>query len=274
MDKQNSPLIEVKNLVKTFGDFTAVNDISFTVKKGEIFAFLGPNGAGKSTVIKMLITLFPPEKGVATIDGLDIVNDASKVREIIGYVPQMISVDGTLTAYENLMLMAELYDVAPKSERERRVKGMLDFLDLKEHTNSLVRTFSGGMIRKLEVGQAMLHSPKVLFLDEPTTGLDPVTRRNVWNHLVKLRDDFGTTIFFSTHNMEEADEVSDRVAILDKGNMAIVGTPEEIKLKSGITNATLEDAFIFFTGNEKYQEEENGNFREIKIARKNAQRLG
>lgn len=264
-------LIEVTNLTKKFKDFKAVDSISFNVGQGEIFGFLGPNGAGKSTTIKMLITLLAPTSGKAFIDGHEITHHPSRVRETIGYVPQMISVDGTLTAYENLMLMARLYDIVPKAERVKRIDEVLSFLNLKEHANSLVRTFSGGMIRKMEVGQAMLHRPKVLFLDEPTTGLDPVAQRSVWDHLISLRDIMGTTIFFSTHNMEEADEVSDRIAIINSGKIAVIGTPEEIKSKTDKPNANLEDAFIFFTGNKL---QDAGNFREIRRARKNEQRLG
>jgi len=268
--KENS-LIEVSNLTKKFKDFTAVNNISFNVKQGEIFGFLGPNGAGKSTTIKMLITLLVPTSGKADVDGHDIVHDSSKVRKTIGYVSQMISVDGTLTAYENLMLMARLYDITPKAERVKRIHETLSFLNLEDHANSLVRTFSGGMIRKMEVGQAMLHRPKVLFLDEPTTGLDPVAQQSVWEHLFKLRDTMGTTIFFSTHNMEEADKVSDRVAIINEGKIAIIGTPEEIKAKTGKPNSNLEDAFIFFTGNKL---QDKSNFREIRRNRRTEQRLG
>ena len=265
-----SSIIEVAHLVKRFKSLTAVDGISFNVDRGEIFAFLGPNGAGKSTTIKMLTTLLAPTSGTAIIDGHDIAHHAPDVRNVIGYVPQLISVDGTLTAYENLMLMARLYDV-PKVERKERIREMLSFLKLEEHTDSLVRTFSGGMVRKMEVGQAMLHRPKVLLLDEPTTGLDPIARQSVWEHLFELRDRFGTTIFFSTHNMEEADEVSDRVAVMNRGKIAAMGKAEELKVKTGKPNATLEDGFIFFTGNKL---DETGSFREIRRARKTEQRLG
>ena len=265
-----APIIEVTGLVKRFGDLAAVDDISFAVEAGEIFAFLGPNGAGKSTTIKMLITLLKPTSGTAAIDGHDITRHAAEVRRSIGYVPQMISVDGTLTAYENLMLMARLYDI-PRAERRGRVGEMLAFLNLEGHKDALVRTFSGGMIRKMEVGQAMLHRPKALLLDEPTTGLDPVARQNVWEHLFDLRGKFNTTIFFSTHNMEEADEVSDRVAVMNRGKIAATGTAEELKANAGKPDATLEDAFIFFTGN---QLQETGNFREIRKNRQNQRRLG
>lgn len=267
---KKSPIIEVTHLVKRFKDFAAVDDITFTVGTSEVFGFLGPNGAGKSTTIKMLITLLEPTSGTATIDGHDIVHHPSEVRTTIGYVPQMISVDGTLTAYENMMLMARLYDV-PRAERNSRITEMLTFLKLQDHAKSLVRTFSGGMIRKMEVGQAMLHHPKVLLLDEPTTGLDPVARQSVWEHLLELRDTFGTTIFFSTHNMEEADEVSDRLAVMNSGKIAAIGTAEELKTKTGKAEANLEDAFIFFTGNKL---QETGNFREIRRARQIEKRLG
>ena len=267
---KTSSIIQVVHLVKRFKDLAAVNDISFTVEAGEIFAFLGPNGAGKSTTIKMLITLLAPTSGTATIDGHDVARDAAEVRNTIGYVPQMISVDGTLTAYENLMLLARLYDI-PRAERKDRIREMLLFLNLEGHSDALVRTFSGGMIRKMEVGQAMLHRPKALLLDEPTTGLDPVARQNVWEHLFDLRGRFNTTIFFSTHNMEEADEVSDRVAVMNRGKIAATGTAEELKAKTGKPDATLEDAFIFFTGNLL---QETGNFREIRKARQTQQRLG
>lgn len=265
-----SPVIQVSRLVKRFGDLAAVDDISFTVAAGEIFAFLGPNGAGKSTTIKVLITLLKPTSGTAAIDGHDITRQSAEVRRSIGYVPQMISVDGTLTAYENLMLMARLYDI-PRAERKDRVREMLAFLNMEGHADALVRTFSGGMIRKIEVGQAMLHRPKALLLDEPTTGLDPVARQNVWEHLFDLRGRYNTTIFFSTHNMEEADEVSDRVAVMNRGKIAATGTAEELKAQTRKAGATLEDAFIFFTGN---QLQETGNFREIRRMRKTQQRLG
>jgi len=263
-------MILTVNLTKRYRNLTALCNLNLEVKEGEIFGYIGPNGAGKTTTLKILATLLAPTSGTATIDGHDIARQAPEVRRAIGYVPQVISVDGTLTASENLMLMARLYDI-PRAERKERVREMLAFLNLEGHTDALVRTFSGGMIRKMEVGQAMLHRPKVLLLDEPTTGLDPVARQNVWEHLFDLRGRFGTTIFFSTHNMEEADEVSDRVAVMNRGRIAATGTAEELKAKTGKPDATLEDAFIFFTGNKL---QETGNFREIRRARQIERRLG
>lgn len=267
---QAKTIIIVEGLTKRFKDLVAVNGISFKVQKGEIFAFLGPNGAGKTTTIKMLITLLAPTSGDAAVDGYSVVHHPAEVRRIIGYVPQMISVDGALTVRENMMLMARLYDV-PSRERNERIRRMLEFLKLEKYAQSLVRTLSGGMIRKLEVGQAMLHHPHLLFLDEPTTGLDPVAKRNVWEHLLELRDTFGTTIFFSTHNMEEAEEVCDRVAIMNTGRIAAIGAVSELKAKTNKKTATLEDAFIFFTGNNL---QAGGNFREIRRARQTQRRLG
>lgn len=262
-------IITATNLAKKFNTTIAVNNISFTVKKGEIIAFLGPNGAGKSTTIKMLITLLAPTSGDAQIDIYSVVHQPGEVRKIIGYVPQMISVDGTLTGYENLMLMARLYDV-PAKIRKLRIKEVLSFLDLTDYTNSLVRTFSGGMIRKLEIGQAILHRPKILFLDEPTLGLDPIARRNVWKHLIELCTKYKTTIFFSTHYMDEAEEVSDRVAIMHHGKLAAIGTAAELKLKTKKPNASLEDAFINFTGSTI---SENENFRDIRRTREVGRKL-
>jgi ABC-2 type transport system ATP-binding protein len=271
MDQANTdPIIVVDGLTKAFKNIVAVNAISFTVGRGETFAFLGPNGAGKSTTIKMLITLLAPTGGGGTVNGIDFVRYPAEVRRVIGYIPQMISVDGTLTAWENLTLMAKLYDI-PRAERATRVDEVLSLLRLETFRNSLVRTFSGGMVRKLEVGQAILHHPPVLFLDEPTVGLDPVSKQNVWELLLELRRIYGTTIFFSTHDMEEADQVSQRVAIINAGAISIVGSSTELKEKTGEPNATLEDAFIFFTGS---QLQETGNIREIRRNRDIARKRG
>ena len=266
----NDNLISVQDLKKRFNEVTAVNEISFHVRQGEVFAFLGPNGAGKSTTIKMLITLLKPTSGKAWIDGLDIVKNSAQVRRKIGYVPQLISVDGTLTAYENLVLMARLYDI-PFRDCSARAKEVLSFLELEDQADALVRTFSGGMIRRLEIGQAIVHRPKALFLDEPTSGLDPVARQHVWEHILDLRKTYGTTIFFSTHQMEEADAMSDTVAIMNMGKIAITGTPQEIKVRTGNPAASLEEAFIFFTGTNF---KEGGSFREVRRSRRTERRLG
>jgi len=269
MNKQEN-IITVTNLTKKFSKFTAVNRITFNVDRGEIFAFVGPNGAGKTTTIKMLITLLAPSSGDAIIDGHSIIKNPGDVRRVIGYIPQMISADGSLTAQENLMLMAKLYDI-PAKERRKRIEEVLTFLDFKAVSKTLVRNFSGGMVRKLEVGQAILHHPPILFLDEPTSGLDPIARRSVWKHLFELRKQFGTTIFFTTHYMEEAEEVSDRVAIMHLGNIAAIGTVDELRKKTGRDNASLEDAFIHFTG---IAMQEKGNLRDIRQMREVERKLG
>jgi ABC-2 type transport system ATP-binding protein len=263
-------IVKVNNLSKNFGSVQAVKNITFEVKQSEIFAFLGSNGAGKTTTIRMLITLLAPTSGDAIINGYSLIHNPAEVRRGIGYVSQMISVDGALTVHENLMLMAHLYDV-PYRECNKRIQEMIAFLNLEKYTRSLVRTLSGGMIRKLEVGQAMLHHPRLLFLDEPTTGLDPIAKRNIWEHLIELRDTFGTTIFFSTHNMDEAEEVCDKVAIMNAGDIAVIGSVAELKEKTNKKDATLEDAFVFFAGNSLQTE---GNFREIRRTRQTEQRLG
>ena len=267
---EDETVIEVTKLTKIFPPVTAVDSIQFQVKRGEIFGFLGPNGAGKSTTIKMLITLLAPTSGDGTIGGHSIVHDPGNVRRIIGYVPQMISVDGALTAYENLMLMAKLYDI-PRAERTGRIGDVLSFLELEKQKDFLVRTFSGGMIRKLEIGQAILHHPMVLFLDEPTSGLDPIARRTIWKHLFELRKKYQTTIFYSTHYMEEAEEVSDRIAIMHVGKIAAIGTAEELKKGSGNAKASLEDAFIYFTGSTL---QESGSLRDVKRAREFERKMG
>ncbi len=270
MNINGTDLIVVDALTRRFNEFTAVDGISFAVREGEMFAFLGPNGAGKTTTIKMLITLLAPTSGDGIVCGYSIRRQPADVRRVIGYVPQLISVDGTLTATENLMLMAKLYDT-PGPDRVTRVEKVLEFLNLADHADALVRTFSGGMIRKLEVGLAMVHHPRVLFLDEPTTGLDPVARQNVWDHLRELRMRYGTTIFFSTHNMEEASDIADRIAIMNAGKIIAIGNLDELIRTTGNPDANLEDAFIHLTGNNL---RETASFRETRRSRQTERRLG
>jgi ABC-2 type transport system ATP-binding protein len=204
------------------------------------------------------------------VAGLDIVRQAGDVRHLIGYVPQLISADGTLTGYENLNVFAKLYDV-PRSEREKRVQDALEFMGIADAADKLVREYSGGMIRRLEIAQSMLHRPKVLFLDEPTVGLDPGARRMVWDHIEQLRRDFGTTILLTTHMMEEADNLCNRVAIMHLGKVAATGTPQELKASVGNNGTSLDDVFIYYTGNEL---ETGGSFRETTRTRRTARRLG
>jgi ABC-2 type transport system ATP-binding protein len=266
------PILETQALTCRFGDLTAVNALNLTVEAGEIFGLLGPNGAGKTTAIKMLTTLLPPTSGNAYIAGYDVLHHAPQVRRLIGYVPQALSADGTLTGYENLLIFAKLYDI-PRSEQEQRAREALAFMGLADFANRLVRTYSGGMIRRLEVAQSMLHRPRVLFLDEPTVGLDPIARKMVWEHIVQLRNELGTTIFLTTHYMEEADSLCRRVAIMHRGVVSAIGTPLELKATIGGGDVTLDDVFTHYSGNQ-LDADSGGDYRDTTRARRTAQRLG
>lgn len=240
-------IIKTEKLTKVFGKLIAVNELSLEVDQGEVFGLLGPNGAGKTTAIRMLITLMRPTGGRAWVDGLDVRKSSLAVRRLIGYVPQAISADSALTGYENLLIFAKLYDI-PRGQREKRITEILEFMGLTGFADSLVQTYSGGMIRRLEIAEAFISLPKVLFLDEPTLGLDPVARGGVWELMRRAREEFGTTIFFTTHYMEEADSECHRVAIMDRGKVTAIGTPQELKASTGNPQATLDEVFIFYTG--------------------------
>ena len=220
-------IIRVENLVKRFGELVAVDDISFNVVRGEIFGFLGPNGAGKTTTINILCTLSKPTSGRATIDGLDVVRQQSQVRQSIGLVFQDPSLDERLSGLQNLRFHALVYSV-PASVREQQIEQLLRMVELWDKRNSQVRTYSGGMKRRLELARGLLHHPKVLFLDEPTLGLDPQTRNRMWEYILELRQREETTIFLTTHYMDEA-EKADRIAIIDYGKLVAIDTPERLK---------------------------------------------
>ena len=252
------PIIEVKNLVKKFGDFTAVDDISFEVPKGEIFAFLGPNGAGKSTTIKMLTTLLHPTSGSILLNGADPVRDPNGVRKSFGIVFQDPSLDDELTAKENMEFHGVLYGV-PKRIRNERVKQLMEFVELWDRRDSLVKEFSGGMKRRLEIARGLLHHPKVLFLDEPTLGLDPQTRNHMWSYLQELNKTEGITVFFTTHYMEEAARIAQRIAIVDHGRIVASGTAAELTAQTGTDS--LEDAFLKLTGSVIREDESNATDR-------------
>jgi ABC-2 type transport system ATP-binding protein len=249
------PIIEVKNLVKKFGDFAAVNDVSFSVDKGEIFAFLGPNGAGKSTTIKMLTTLLHPTSGTIGMDGNDVTAHPDLVRRSFGIVFQDPSLDDDLTAFENMDFHGVLYGVPAKLRRER-IETLLKFVDLSDRKDSLVKEFSGGMKRRLEIARGLLHHPKVIFLDEPTLGLDPQTRNHMWNYLKELNKTEGVTVFFTTHYMEEAERMAERIAIIDHGSIIATGTASELRAQTGTDS--LEGAFLKLTG-DTIREEEVGS---------------
>ncbi|MDD5152437.1 MAG: ATP-binding cassette domain-containing protein [Candidatus Pacebacteria bacterium] len=251
-------MIEVKNLTKKFGDLTAVDNISFNVKEGEIFAFLGPNGAGKSTTIKILTTLLHPTSGAVMLNGHDPVHHPDETRRSFGIVFQDPSLDDDLTAWENMEIHGILYDV-PNSIRKQRSEELLKFVDLWDRKNSLVKEFSGGMKRRLEIARGLLHHPKIIFLDEPTLGLDPQTRNHMWAYLRELNKNEGTTVFFTTHYMEEADRIAERIAIIDHGKIVAIGTSEELKKKTN-TNS-LEEAFLALTGTTIREEGANATDR-------------
>jgi ABC-2 type transport system ATP-binding protein len=239
-------IIEVKNLTKKFGDFIAVDNISFSVEKGEIFAFLGPNGAGKTTTIKMLTTLLQPTVGEVKVNGFNLKNERDDVRRSFGIVFQDPSLDDELTAYENMDFHAVLYG-ENKITRVKRTEELLKLVDLWDRKGDFVKTFSGGMKRRLEIARSLIHTPKVIFLDEPTVGLDPQTRNHIWSYVADLSRKEGVTVFLTTHYMEEADKMADRVVIIDHGKIIGSGTPTELKTKTG--TASLEEAFLKLTGN-------------------------
>lgn len=261
--------VEMTGLTRVFGNTAAVDHVNLSVPTRTIFGLLGRNGAGKSTLIRMLITLLPPTAGTARVAGFDILHEPVEVRRHIGYVPQLLSADGALTGYENLDLFAKLYGI-PRSRRRERIEEALALMGLSEVATKVVSHYSGGMIRRLEIAQSMLHRPDVLFLDEPTVGLDPVARHAVWERLRQLRAQFGTTILMSTHDMDEAEVLCERVAIMARGRVMIVGTPAELKAEVG-PDATMDDAFVRFTGQTLEVAEEFGSVRQT---RRSTNRLG
>jgi ABC-2 type transport system ATP-binding protein len=238
-------MIRVSNLVKSFGSFTAVNDISFEVPAGEIFAFLGPNGAGKTTTIKMLTTLLNPTSGSIELDGLDPLRNKNEARGRFGIVFQDPSLDGDLTARENMEIHGVLYHV-PSKLRKQRTEELLKLFELWDRKDEQVKKFSGGMKRRLEIARGFLHTPRILFLDEPTLGLDPQSRNQLWTHVKRVNEAEQVTVFLTTHYMDEADRVAHRIGIIDHGKLVMQGTPAEIKEQTG--SDSLEDAFLKLTG--------------------------
>jgi ABC-2 type transport system ATP-binding protein len=269
MEPTSAPAIETSQLSRRFGSLVAVDSLSLRLNSGSIFGLLGPNGAGKSTTIKMLTTLLPPSSGGANVAGFDIVRQPQRVRRSIGYVPQVISAEGSLTGFENLLVFAKLYGIQSRVYRER-IQQVLEFMGLKDAQHTLVQRYSGGMIRRLEIALALLHRPPILFLDEPTVGLDPRAREAVWEHMLELRDTLGTTIFLTTHQMGEADELCDVVAIMHEGRIRAVGPPAELKTRVG-TDATLDDVFGYYTED---RTDERGGYKDAVRTRRTARRLG
>ncbi len=257
-----STIIQTKNLTKKFGSFTAVDGVSLTVAEGEIFAFLGPNGAGKSTSIKMLTTLLTPTSGEVFLNGHNVTEDPHATRKSFGIVFQDPSLDNELTAYENMQFHAILYGLS-KSVYAQRIEDLLKLVELWDRKDSFVKTFSGGMKRRLEIARGLLHHPRVLFLDEPTIGLDPQTRNHIWSYIKDLNKKEKVTIFFTTHHMEEVERMAERVAIIDHGKIIAVGTIAEIIKQAGVEH--LEDAFIKLTGSNIREEAANVGLSQMRI---------
>jgi ABC-2 type transport system ATP-binding protein len=257
-------MIHVQSLVKAFGDVTAVDGISFDVRAGEIFAFLGPNGAGKTTTIQMLTTLLRPTSGKIALDGIDPAAKPHDVRRRFGIVFQDPSLDGELTAYENLELHGVLYHV-PRRIRAERIKMLLTLFELWDRRHGLVKEFSGGMKRRLEIARGLLHTPKILFLDEPTLGLDPQSRNQLWTHVRHLNETEGVTVFLTTHYMDEAERVAHRIAIIDHGRIVAQGSPQELKQQTGTDS--LEEAFLALTGSSIRDERVDASEQMRQIAR-------
>jgi ABC-2 type transport system ATP-binding protein len=267
LEERAGRAVEVDRLAVHFGEVRALRGVSFSVRPGEVFGLLGPNGAGKTTTIRVLTTLLRPTEGSAWVAGHDVVREGLAVRQAIGYVPQAISIDGALTAHENLEFYGRVTGV-PRRERRERIAQAVEAMALGSFLDRLGRTLSGGMLRRLEIATALLKQPQVLFLDEPTMGLDPTARRVVWERLQVLRGEAGTTVFVTTHQMEEAERQCERIAILALGEIAALGSPKELRSQFGAP--TLEDVFTAATGGRL---EEGGSFRDVRASRKRTSRL-
>ncbi len=264
--------IECRNLTHRYGDFTAVQDFSLVVRAGETVGLLGPNGAGKTTVVRVLTTLTPAQRGQVLIFGLDSRRQTMDIRHNIGYVPQQLSIESALTGRQNVELFARLYDV-PRSERDNRVDEALEAMQLLDVSREPARTYSGGMVRRLELAQALVNRPSLLILDEPTVGLDPIARDGVWTQVQNMQAEFGMTVLLTTHYMEEADVLCNRVALMDHGRLQAVGSPAE--LKAGVSpTATLEDVFRHYAGSDLAAGgDSQTSFREVRSSRRTARRV-
>ena len=266
--------VDCDQITYTFGEHTAVDQVDLRIEPGETFGLLGPNGAGKTTTIRMLVTLLKPMAGRVSVFGINAAAQPMLVRRLIGYVPQLLSADGTLTGRENVELFARLFDV-PRKQRAGRVADALAAMGLQDAANRRARTYSGGMIRRLELAQALVNAPRLLVLDEPTVGLDPIARTDVWDYITKLRDEFGMTVLMTTHYMDEADVYCDRIALMHTGHIRATGTPDELKEALG-DDVTLDEVFRHYTGGTLDDNDDagKGGIRNVRRSRTTARRLG
>jgi ABC-2 type transport system ATP-binding protein len=276
MTAPTPPAIDCRHLTHRYGQFTAVNDLSLAVDPGETVGLLGPNGAGKTTVVRVLTTLTPVQHGQVSIFGLDSRRDTMDIRSNIGYVPQQLSIESALTGRQNVQWFARLYDV-PRSVRNARVDEALDAMQLADVADKPAGTYSGGMVRRLELAQALVNRPSLLILDEPTVGLDPIARDSVWIQVTRMQEEYGMTVLLTTHYMEEADELCDRVALMHYGTLRTVGTPAQLKATVSPT-ATLEDVFRHYAGSDLSGSDgedatSRRGLREIRSSRKTARRV-
>ena len=264
--------IDIRGLSYRFGAHLAVDDLGLVVEAGECFGLLGPNGAGKTTTIRLLNTLLPLQDGEVAIFGRSVRRDAMAVRRLIGYVPQQLSIEGNLTGRQNVEWFARLFDV-PRRERRQRVDEVLEMVDLRADEQRLASTYSGGMVRRLELAQALVNRPALLVLDEPTVGLDPVARDSVWLRVAQMQRDHGMTVLVTTHYLEEADALCDRVALLHRGALQALGSPEELKAAT-VPGASLEDVFRHHTGEALADATQQGGLQSVRATRRTARRLG
>jgi ABC-2 type transport system ATP-binding protein len=264
--------VDCRHLTHSYGNFTAVDDFTLQVRPGETMGLLGPNGAGKTTVVRVLTTLAPVQAGEVYIFGLDSRRETMDIRYNIGYVPQQVSVEPMLTGRQNVEWFARLYDV-PRHERADRVREAMDAMHVLDVADELASTYSGGMVRRLELAQALVNRPALLILDEPTVGLDPIARDGVWAQVQDMQDEFDMTVLLTTHYMEEADALCDRVALMHHGKLQAVGTPAELKAKVS-PNASLEDVFRHYAGSALDDETSRTGLREIRSSRRTARRVG
>jgi ABC-2 type transport system ATP-binding protein len=271
-EETGTDAVRCLDLSYRFGTHTAVDQVNLAIAPGEMYGLLGPNGAGKTTTIRMLTTLLRPAIGTVSVFGVDAVAQPMRVRRMLGYVPQALSADANLTGLENVELFARLFDV-PRRERRERVAAALEAMGLTDAASRLAGTYSGGMVRRLELAQALINAPRLLVLDEPTVGLDPIARAGVWEYIKRLRAEFAMTVLMTTHYMDEADAYCDRISLMHRSAIRVTGRPADLRAGLG-EGATLDDVFRHYTGDTLDKAPEEGGIRDVRSARRTARRLG